>query len=889
LIAGKHARAAVEAAKELHKRLGNAASEALLLEAYEGRIRELLQAGMAVEAKALRDLVGERFPGARSRLAQIPLREKTSAEELDDLLRPLLDPGLAVAARETIESAIRQQVADLGALARVTSLPATHPLREGAAALAGAFEAVTRGPVEDAILRLPQVSRHSPLASWKALTHAVAEFHRHNDAGCRKWLEAIAADSVPARLIAPLRAMLDTRVGAELSVSAQRLAGAVGSGSAALRPSLTALERAWGAKKRQPMLDQVRVAVSVCDRCCPELRETLRQHISIRCMLRDFAPEPVRDALGGPTRRDASFFRLMALGIESRAGTHEGRAQAAVAWEEFRRFAIKEKWFAAGAAEDGVLSLHMAELVGRIPEEELEGLRLFLPRNPTSFGDGSLTPHELLSADTLYRRASAADPHPETFSSWLEWAKKQRDWKVPDHVAELWSQACPRDVTPLLWLTESSEERSAFQKSLKYLQRAEELDRVNPEVRKTKARLLVARTLRHLRQRKPHLAIQGIEQIAALPELPGGSLAPVVSALQRLCAVVSGDSESAQRHEAELAAQMGNAFAAEFLCRTLARASLVSFTEAQLPPSPIAEANASGLLPGISRVCSIGRILYLPVWLEPAWERHLIALLEDSNHALNPAQMLMLGDAAHRSQALGLLYALSTAGLATGTADARFLFQRALALPVWATERRRRCLAGALELARRERDTDLAGRILHLLRDFAGTLFAPDGVPDDEEEVVGDSSHRLKPETLNQVLAEERAATQYPRVPPPAKLRQRYQAEEDEEEVPACDCPSCRRRKALDNNGKEESEDDEGFEEEEDDPFEGLDGLDPELKETLDFLPEELFQQALEALKRGESPEQILGRILFGKNAPSRRQLRRRNRMKPKKGGDAKS
>ena len=85
-------------------------------------------------------------------------------------------------------------------------------------------------------------------------------------------------------------------------------------------------------------------------------------------MLRDLGPEPVRDALGGPTRKDAYFFRLMALGIEGNAGSYEGPAQAAVAWEEFRRFAIKEKWFAAGSAEDGVLSLHMAELVGGIPD-----------------------------------------------------------------------------------------------------------------------------------------------------------------------------------------------------------------------------------------------------------------------------------------------------------------------------------------------------------------------------------------------------------------------------------------------------------------------------------------------------------------------------------------
>jgi hypothetical protein len=148
---------------------------------------------------------------------------------------------------------------------------------------------------------------------------------------------------------------------------------------------------------------------------------------------------------------------------------------------------------------------------------------------------------------------------------------------------------------------------------------------------------------------------------------------------------------------------------------------------------------------------------------------------------------------------------------------------------------------------------------------------------------MGSSGHRLKPETLNEVLAEERTAAQYPRVPPPAKLR-RYSPEDQEEEVPDCNCPYCRQRRgALDANDETGNDAEETFAEDEDDPFEGLDDIDPSLRETLDFLPDELFQQAIEALKRGESPEQILGRILFGKDAPNRRQLRRRNRLRGRK------
>ena len=133
LIAGRHSKAAVEVAKELHKRYATPESESLLIEAYESRIRDLLKQGMSREAKALLNLVGERFPSARNRLEEIQFEVRTGEGNLDDLVGPLQDPNLAPMVREKIETAIRQRVYDLPALAKASSLPATHPLREGAA------------------------------------------------------------------------------------------------------------------------------------------------------------------------------------------------------------------------------------------------------------------------------------------------------------------------------------------------------------------------------------------------------------------------------------------------------------------------------------------------------------------------------------------------------------------------------------------------------------------------------------------------------------------------------------------------------------------------------------------------------------------------------------
>ncbi len=495
LIAGRHSKAAVEVAKELHKRYATPESESLLIEAYESRIRDLLKQGMSREAKALLNLVGERFPSARNRLEEMQFEVRTGEGDLDELVGPLQDPDLAPAVREKIETAIRQRVYDLPALAKASSLPGTHPLREGAAVLFAAMQAVTRGPVEDAVLLLPQLSRRSPLSSWKALVNAIASFYRGNDEACKKWLEAITPDSVPVRLIPPMQAMLAVAPGSAFSPAALKLMVSVGLGRELLRPALACLQQAMVTGKKKPILNTAREAITLCRQYCPDLSEKLRQHIAVRCMLLGFAVEPVRTAIGTP-RQDAYFYRLMARALEG-AKTYEGRADSVFVWEDFRQQALKEKWFGENSPEDGVLSLHMAQIVERIPsdlvEEMLEDLMLeedtlgvYRP-----VGHGSLPRAKLLSPDTLYERACRADPHAEAFQKWLNWAKKQRDWRAPDRVAELWRQSQRQDVAPLLWLMESAERRGAYQKSLKFLEEAEQLDRVNPEVREAKLRLLV--------------------------------------------------------------------------------------------------------------------------------------------------------------------------------------------------------------------------------------------------------------------------------------------------------------------------------------------------------------------------------------------------------------
>ena len=558
LIAGRHSKSALQLAKDIYKRSATAESEALLVDAYKARSEDLLKLGMTVEAKSLLGIVRERFPATLQRLAELDRRISALDGRLEEVVGPLRDPNLAAESRERIETFVRQHIYDLPALATVSSLPPDHALRVAASALANAFQAVTDRPVTDAIVTLPEVSRRSPLAPWKALSRAIACYYRGEDAECGKWLRTIPGDSIPARLIPALTAMLGKKTEPKLSLADKRLIAAAGDHGAALRPALADLDKALRAKKQKPILDAARAVVAASEDCAPELRERLRQNIIVRSIAQRIQLPVISAALGAPPRLDAYYYRLMARSLEDQQN-FEANAEALLVWLDFRRAAIQENWFAAGGLEDGVLALHMAQEIEKLPDELIEEMKFWGPSHRKSAKRDRLDKdQELPSADALYERACLADPHPEAFQMWLSCARKHGSWKDADSVAERWRKARSTDIQPLLYLMESSEKRNAFKKALKYLEEAEELDRLNPEVRRAKLRLLLFAAMRHLDQRKTHLAQGEIEQIAAVPEVRSGEVAALATALRWCSAAVDDDKATLRQREAELEKALGS-------------------------------------------------------------------------------------------------------------------------------------------------------------------------------------------------------------------------------------------------------------------------------------------------------------------------------------------
>jgi tetratricopeptide (TPR) repeat protein len=859
LIASRHSKAAVEMAKSLHKRLGTAETEALLLDAYQCRIEDMLRLGMAVEAKMLLQMVGGRFPSSRSRMVDLQREIAASDGRLDEIVAPLAADDLSLEVRERIETFVRDRVYDLPALAAVSSLRPEHPLRQGAAALVAAFQAVTSGPVDDDVVSLSQVSRRSALAPWKALIRAIASFYRREDDACKQWLQLVPEDSAPASLIRPLTAMLGTAVTSGFSAAEQRLVSAVGGGSWALRPALETLEQALAAKKRQPLLKAVRVAVAICGQCCPKIRERLRQHIVTRSLVQGVSRHEICTAIGGTPQQDAYFWRLLARTFEHDPDS-DSLAEALFHWEFFRREAIRERWFAPGDLEDGVLSLHMAKLAERLSPDPFYELEPPWPlRRDRSLG--GLGGEDLRSPEMLYERACRADPHPDAFQAWLHWANRHRSWKAADQVAELWRQARPGDTKPLLYLMESAEKRGAYRKSLEHLESAEELDRLNPEVRRAKLRLLLSAAIRHLRQGKTHLAITAeIERIEALPDVSEGEVASLAVALRLLCAVIDGDRIAIPHRHDELQALLGSSVSAFVLTQGLAQAANLN-GNSELPRLELSRFSAREMLTGTTRAVALGDGAGLALPLPAGWEKPLLSALDQPNCPIDPTQMLVLGEGALSSGATMLAYAASAAGLAQGGSDARFLFLRGRVLPPWQPQRQEGCFRAALELARRERNLELAGKILDQMLENEDRYWGADFLDDSAS-----GKGPVPAELVQEILEEERAETKFPvlgRSRPPkygSKLG------------PAlCDCHACRaeRGETPSGWGEDDGADENDTDFPEESPGTSSQALD-ELEQLLDTLPPRIAREVEEAIARGDPPEVVMRRV-FGNSRPEMR------------------
>jgi hypothetical protein len=779
LIANGKAGHALDVAKEVHKRVRNAASEELLVAAYTARILSLAERGLDVEANALLALVRERHVSSHDRLREVAAILKARTGGIEGLLELLADPALTAEKRTGIENRIRGAADDPARIARCEALPPEHALRVAAAAVVRVLEAVTSGPVTADALALPEISRTSPLAPWKMLLRAIQVFYAHQDELCEKYLAAVEPAAAPARLVPALRAMIGQRQA--LTPAAGALVKQADGGLTALRTTLATLDQALDKENRTLALQEIGKAVTLCQEFYPGLLERLKQHISIRALGAGVRADRVAAAMGGPSLKNAYFWRLLARAEEETP--HEPRAipTACSYWEEFRRHAIREKWFPARGPEVAALYLHMADLWKRIPDEEIAyimhgfaakfpGNREYYAGQPPEIRSLMLAPgpqdYYYLSANSLCERACDADPCAENFQRWLKLAGDVS--AHADRIAEAWAAALPKDIPPVLHLMQSAEKRNALKMAFGYMEQAERLDGLNPAVRNARLRLLISLAIRHLQQKKMHLAEPELRQIEGLPQAQQGDRPALSAALRWVYGTLRGKAAEADSARAAVVRVLGSDAAAQILLQSVAEACKLKGNA----PDPVSPSGP--LAAALGRACALGEDTGVKVRIPHLVSDQLMRELEGGDGAADAAGLRALGEAALRERSVLLAFAVSTAGLALAQDGwAEFLFLRARSLPDWAEERAGACAAAASELARRQRHPDLLRRIGEWREEEM------DWLDRDDAHVA------MSTQQVDELVRAEKKQPDFP--PMPAVMPW-----DMEDEDVGCNCPSCR-------------------------------------------------------------------------------------------------
>lgn len=695
LIARGKSRDAVEMAKQCLKHTPGPEAEALAVQAYAARIEALQASGLHREAQAIGALVRERFPAHQAQVALLMRQSEVSAGNFDTLLAELVTAEAT--RRYELEALLARALTDPAVLVESPGLPADHPLKRMARAVSDVLTAVTTGPLPaGALATLDDIPRHSLLAPWKLLIRALDAFYRRADAAVLANLSGIPPDSGPGRLIPVLRRLVgDDTLPAERSFTVTSLIEQVSGHHTMARTQLSRLSHALAAHDTRQALMAVQALLPLFRSAPAALRRTFLVSVLHHWHRQGLPPDHLL-RLFPSGKHDPDIIRLLALTLECSEWD-----TALAMWDGYLSAATATGLLSTTGPEIARVLLHMANLFPADAEAVLDTLEVESePQLRRRIRTGQLP--ACFDRAALLERARVADPVPQVYRALVAHCDQWGDAKRAEAEAELWRRIYPDDLEPLLYLIRAAERRGAIRKALSFLADAEALDRVHPEVRQSRFRLLLAGAERRLKESKPTLALDDLERLAHEPRASEGDHPAYLLALRWVAAQQLGDTAAAAQLEQALTTTTANPVLRELILAALGAALKVT-----LPPLPAASSTPPQVIAGLARVCDLFRALDRPLTVSAAVLKRAELALENASaaqlHALC-AGGLWMGRPAFTYRAAGHGLALSD------PLAYRFLLARGQALCACVAhntqERARTCLRAARELAGRARDMD---------------------------------------------------------------------------------------------------------------------------------------------------------------------------------------
>ena len=199
---------ALKDAKMCHRQSPGDASRQLIERCYLARGEELQRRGLADECRHVVEelmALGPRLPELRGRLCELLVRAGLY-ERFASKLETNTGSG---GASSSIPIGL---LADVAILAdHASNCPAE--LRDGAASIRAALEALETGEAEAALSALDVIPRSSPFADWKLFVRGLAAYYRHDTAAMKANWDRLDPQRKAARIAARLKVVSDVAAG----------------------------------------------------------------------------------------------------------------------------------------------------------------------------------------------------------------------------------------------------------------------------------------------------------------------------------------------------------------------------------------------------------------------------------------------------------------------------------------------------------------------------------------------------------------------------------------------------------------------------------------------------------------------------------------------------
>lgn len=736
---------ALALAKQLIKESPSLETESCLAAVYQARIRELQADGLVSDANNLIEIARQRcsnFKKDFNSLSGYVYHFPLSREDVSRLVTLLQNPANDEINKDRLLDILKYGLSDLRYLIEASGISEENALKQDAIVVWNAFAAVTNEMDEsqrrNRLARLSSVSRHSPLALWCLFIRALEAYHAFDDALVGRLLEKI-----PDRCaLAPAKQILTSLL--------KKLGPPPGLSSRATRLVWKAIDpetptaqwldlmRTFESRNKKGVRDKIGKILQSSWTSSPFLLRAASRAINEKIDETEInLDRQVYEDLNKAYEKIWGEVGILlnvldvikVIGMDEPLYASQRMENAVNEWSDL--LTDKEK----------SVILIRAAAYALIDESDVP--------KPFFFGRS----HDRVDHDDsirLCQKAIKYDPQPEYFEKLLFLMRKEnRKAKEIEELLNQWRKRFPNDCVPLVYLFEDAEQRGVLQKALKFLEEAERLDHLNPKVRNARQRLVWRMAIKHVKQRKFHLAQRDMKHVQSLEMNPGNQA--LFNSLERFLLLCQNESDPG-------AGEVDPIFSA-LLIRHLentTNAGLGKHIEKVAPLYDLDDGHKLNVYYDFrDALIAMGESPFLPLeWFErfPRW----IAKAERITDEL----LLRIS----RSVITNGMPVVAMASTARGLQNDNhhlheFLFYRAMALlkeDINLDEEVEECLCAAITLCRKNGDYAIERQAVDALQKIKSMYLGSSFLLDEEEK---DFETELSPKEVARVLKRERKRT----------------------------------------------------------------------------------------------------------------------------------